>query len=236
MCDDILKKYIKKMYVINLDKRTDRYEEFKKRIENICSNDLIARISAVDGTNIVKPPKCSLVKGEIGCIKSHEKIWKEIIENDELLDEDIILTFEDDVFFSDNFNSSIEDALEKFNTIDEKNKLLFIGGRFTPNFSIKQRTTYIWKKIFEDKTFYKRKHKDSILSYDLDRTTHVLIFTKSCIKILYELLKNENEYLKNPIDHFLISVEKKYPELLNYYEYSPHLCYSPLNYKSDIRK
>lgn len=235
MNDDIFKKYFKKIYLINLDRRKDRYDEFKKRIENICSIDLITRFSAIDGSNETIPSKCSLVKGEIGCIKSHEKIWKEIIDDNNIDDNDIILTFEDDVFFCKNFNDKIESILEKFSKIENSNKLLFIGGRFHEYFTIKQSTTYVWEKVYtNDKTFYKRNQKPNIISYDIDRTTHALIFTKSCIKILYEKMKDE--YLKHPIDHFIISIEKKYPDLVTYYECSPHLCYSPLNYKSDIRK
>lgn len=88
--------FFDKIYCINLDRRTDRWEscikEFKK------NNMTVERTSAVDGKDIQS--KNDWMTGpRIGCCKSHVDILKKMIENNWKK----ILILEDDIEFIDNF-------------------------------------------------------------------------------------------------------------------------------------
>ena len=65
-----------KIYCINLDKRTDRLEEFNRDVLKGMELDKskFKRISAIDTTGMsTRNP------GAIGCMASHLKVWKDII-------------------------------------------------------------------------------------------------------------------------------------------------------------
>ena len=64
-----------------------------------------------------------------------------------------------------------------------------------------------------------------------DRTTHSYILTKKGANKLLNIF-NENKFIENPIDHWLM--EKMI--YLNSYTILPLLCWSPFDYKSDIKR
>jgi hypothetical protein len=89
-----LSKYFDKIYVINLDRRPDRYETFQKEIFKYGIEN-VERFSAIDGT--ITSNNMKLLAGEIGVLQSHleiiKKCKKEGLKN--------VLIMEDDVYFSD---------------------------------------------------------------------------------------------------------------------------------------
>lgn len=88
-------KYFDEVFVINLDRRPDRYEDFKKEMSKYGIED-VKRFSAIDGTTIDHNDS-PLLSGEIGVLLSHleiiKKCKKEGYKN--------VLILEDDVCFSD---------------------------------------------------------------------------------------------------------------------------------------
>ena len=110
---------IKKTFLINLKRRTDRLLHFKKHILNKLDidNNNFEVIDAVDGRNIQytdemlstinswnivnKKPKNF---GVIGCCLSHLSIYKKL----DYSDNDIYLIFEDDVMFAKNMDNPIK--------------------------------------------------------------------------------------------------------------------------------
>lgn len=88
-----LTKYFDRIYVINLDRRQDRYDSFKKEMAKYGIEN-IERFSAIDGATLNKTT--SLLPGEIGVLLSHFEIIKKCKE--EGLKNVLIL--EDDVYFS----------------------------------------------------------------------------------------------------------------------------------------
>jgi len=219
----MLNSFFKNIYVINLDRRKDKYSEFNNRLSDFFDTSLINRFSAIDGltlkTNIKR-------KGEVGCNMSYRQLWKNIIDDDSILDDDLIMTFEDDVFINDpaNFINDFSDSIIKFKKIEEKNKLLYIGGRFDTKYKLNHNK---WIQV-EDKIYKRNIDIDNFLA--VDRTTHVLVYTKSMIRMLYaQHLSNVN----SAIDKFIIKCHK-IPGL-HFYEYHKHLFHSPINYKTDIQ-
>lgn len=89
-------------FCINLDKRKDKWKASQKEFEKIGID--VERVSGIDG--FLEPP-ASIRPGEVGCLKSHLKVFK--IAKDRGLKSFLML--EDDVEF-------IDDFIEKFNEIE----------------------------------------------------------------------------------------------------------------------
>lgn len=110
--------FVDKIYCINLDKRTDRWE----RCDNIFkSNNIdVDRFSAVDGTKIDYENK-KLLPGEIGVIRSNLEIIKLSKKNNYKN----VLIFEDDVELVGDFNQKFEDYLKQ---IPNDWSFIYLGG------------------------------------------------------------------------------------------------------------
>jgi GR25 family glycosyltransferase involved in LPS biosynthesis len=252
MLNDFIKENFKRRYVINLKHRVDRYNEFKKRAGVYFDPELFEKFDAIDGRNVdpeiqEKEPlfKTTSKKGEIGCHLSHRQIWKNVSEDETLVDDDLIIVFEDDVFFTNNnFKYKFMEAINSFQQIKIPNKMLHIGGRFKKNFEPNRDDLMSnWKKppliiqiesnnILLERIYGDGKQQPSNESFD--RTTHALIFTKCAANIfLQSSLCDEEKPVA--LDSFFIWCHKQKKGPINYYDFFPHLCYSPVNYKSDIQ-
>jgi glycosyl transferase family 25 len=121
MLNEFIEGKIKKMYVINLKNRHDRYSEFIKKISKYFNNKLIEKFDAIDGKlldlNLIKESylKKGNKMGEIGCHLSHRNIWKLIADDDSINNNDLCMIFEDDIFFTTiNFDIHFKNAIESF--------------------------------------------------------------------------------------------------------------------------
>ena len=118
---------VKKTYVVNLQRRQSRYEQFKvyaKDSFGLEEHKDFERFDAVDGQKLainqnlkklfrlndpMSPPlkmpyrDHGFVPGVIGCSLSNIKIWEELAANDGLKDNDAFLILEDDVWLADDF-------------------------------------------------------------------------------------------------------------------------------------
>jgi len=107
--------YFKEIYCINLDRRTDRWQQVTKEFESVGILDRVIRISAVDNPD-----------GRIGLIKSFLKIFQDVkergIEN--------VLIFEDDVHFIQE-NKPIEILEKAINQVGNIDWSLFYLGANT---------------------------------------------------------------------------------------------------------
>ena len=91
--------HFEQAFCINLDKRTDKWSASKKEFEKI--NIEVERVSAIDG--FLEPP-ASIRPGEVGCLKSHLKVF-ETAKSRGLKS---FLLLEDDVEFSENFHERFD--------------------------------------------------------------------------------------------------------------------------------
>jgi len=89
------KKYFDKVYVINLDRRPDRFDSFKKELEKYGIEN-VERFSAIDG-NTIMSNNIPLLAGEIGVLESH----LQIIQNCKEKGFKNVLILEDDVYFTE---------------------------------------------------------------------------------------------------------------------------------------
>jgi hypothetical protein len=96
----MLEKYFDKIYCINLDRRTDRWEHFLNQSKNFGLNDF-ERISAIDGGKLNPSDFSSpLNQGELGLLLTTIKIFKDSIQNKY----EKILILEDDCVFENELN------------------------------------------------------------------------------------------------------------------------------------
>ncbi|MBC8950099.1 glycosyltransferase family 25 protein [Xenorhabdus sp. TS4] len=102
-----------KVFVINLEKDTNRRKNIQREIEKFKLNN-VEFISAVNGytltdnqlmDSVFNYPECQLTKGEIGCALSHLKIYKRIV--DEKIP--LALILEDDALLSLKINKVISE-------------------------------------------------------------------------------------------------------------------------------
>ena len=153
---------IKYNYVINLNRRTDRWNNITKIINDTClKNHNFIRFNAIDGNNFnedlinhnlnehqilnkLKENKINVSSGIIGCFLSHISALKKISEDDSLNPNDYVGIYEDDFLFSGSINSFNEsyETLSNTNLHELEVDLIYIGGRFKPNFI-----------FFDEKTF-----------------------------------------------------------------------------------
>ena len=217
--------YFKKIYVINLDRRPERYKEFLSKIP--FDSDTCQRFSAIDGKNI----KHHTVKENpfvMACHQSHKTIFQMCIDDDLINDEDLILIFEDDVFFSEAFEKELNTNLSLIKELPP-NFILYIGGRFVKSF--KPTSLNGWNKVTST-LYHKIGDYNTIKGSNYDRTTHSYILTKYACKEIIE--KTKHIASSQPIDSLLNNIRKYVPDM-KLYDIFPHLCYSPINYKTVIQ-
>ena len=137
-------------FCINLERRPDRWEAFKQAKP---SEIKIMRFNAVDAKNfkeyMLKNPMDFLESkigfdcdntnnspGVVGCFLSHYRLWKLIAKSTEFHDDELIYIFEDDANFVDNWFEKISSYMIGLSFTPN---LLYIGGRFSPNFNVPEK-------------------------------------------------------------------------------------------------
>jgi len=244
-------------YVINLDRRIDRYNNFLMTINKTKNfkNENFIRFSAFDGNNFYNelkrfnmenmendPLLLSILKnnstskniktGELGLVLSYLQLFLEISKNNNIKNDDYVKIFEDDIFLENNFDENYQN----FNKIisensHEKPNFIYLGGRFTPLFEIDINNESYYEK--KTNSIYKRRPVTNPgHNIHWDRTTCSYMIKKSYAKELYNIIiktLEENQFMA--IDNLYLYIHDKY----DFYDIYPHLFWSPLNYNSDIQ-
>lgn len=107
--------HFEQAFCINLDHRKDKWRDAQKQFKKIGLE--VERISGINGFD---EPPASIKPGEVGCLKSHLKVFN--LAKERGLKSFLML--EDDVEFSDNFH-------ERFNIIEPQIKsyeMLYFGS------------------------------------------------------------------------------------------------------------
>lgn len=203
-----LNSYFNKIYCINLDRRTDRWEEclneFKKHNLNV------ERFSAIDGRNleIVLEELLAqgLTVGNIGAIYSH----RAIIQYAKDKNFENILILEDDIEFHENVNQLFFDYIMD---IPSDWDMIFFGGNHSEN--------NIWMTeplISVTEHVYK-----IIRSY----ANHCYVVKNTAYDKLIEALSRKDK----PNDVLISDIQKQ----LNCYLFRPHLAWQRPSY-SDLQE
>jgi len=120
-----------KTYIINLDRRPDRWEAFKNDAKDIEFLNY-ERFSAVDGKTIKNSAQLQQIfenndynmrRGMVGCLLSHVKLYTELINS---IQYDAFIILEDDIEFTPNFKNKYDDILNQLHDASYFD-LLFFG-------------------------------------------------------------------------------------------------------------
>jgi hypothetical protein len=117
-----------KVYCINLDRRTDRLENFKKEVNKYQLGEF-ERFSAYDGKVLNLTNDYNLKPGEIGVIKSNLDIIKDAKKNNY----SSILIIEDDCVFND----EIMNFELYFKLLPSDWDMLYMGGNHNTHMGVK---------------------------------------------------------------------------------------------------
>jgi glycosyl transferase family 25 len=212
-----------KKFVINLKRRPDRLEAFKER----CPLMDVEVVYGFDGKNVCLEQSyrekvmlykfAKLKPGEKGVFISHTRIFQRIIE--ENLSHALI--FEDDAEFCGDFTERLRTVTKE---LPKDTSILYIGGRFDPEFKMKSCSSISEHIVKHDDTDW--------IGEDMDRTLHAYIISRDLAQICINELYRSNT-IDEAIDSWIIKICKKY--LLPIYNAQPLLCHSPLISNSDIR-
>lgn len=250
-------------YVINLDRREDRWNELKERInKTLLKNEKFIRYSAFDGSKYeeelkrlnleedpiikyVKNKKMKIPKGVFGCYMSHYTLLKTIFENVEINKDEWVGVFEDDFFThkdTKTFNKLWKRIKESKNGLDDLD-MIYLGGRFASGFMVPIHDFYLNFDMTKNPNIFRRKNIIELVSinnqnnFNIDRTTTAYIIKKENIpKILKGLQVKFVKKNKDLVD--FVEIDKTYPlltNLINTADHFPHLFWSPPNYQSDIQ-
>lgn len=121
---------ISNVYVINLDKSTDRLKSIKKQLDK--QNLKFTRIPAVNGKLLTEEeiknnctPFAQLFcpRNIIGCAMSHKSVWQKIIDNDDKY----AIVLEDDCKLVKNFKDKLTICVDELSNIDPEWDFLYLG-------------------------------------------------------------------------------------------------------------
>lgn len=133
------------IYCINLPLSKERYDLIKR--DKFFSNSHI--INGVYGKDVIDfiPNPNELTEGELGCTLSHIKIWKMVIEDTSIDDNDFVMIIEDDVCSIEDIEGKLEICLNSnFDFIqgNSSNKILTYSSKKSITF--KSSACYLIRK------------------------------------------------------------------------------------------
>ena len=204
-------KGIDKIYVVNLDKRQDRFNSLIEAEPYL--KDVIERIPAIDGKTLrlnkfiyklFEHNTFGWKKSVMGCSLSHMKIWSNIIKESG----NMTLVLEDDVRFNKDWISICNKSISN---IPNDADILYIGGVLPPNKAALplclNKINEYWSDIIPN-TFFSSQ-SNPIFHF----CTYSYIITKKGAEKLLQYLKISNIKSFAAVDHLLGSPEvnlKKY--------------------------
>jgi len=173
-----------KVYCINLKRRPERLEEFRKEVEKYDLGNFEV-FEAVDGNTIKNRRSNKLKPSEQGLIESNLLIIKECIKNNY----DNVLILEDDCTFTD----EVLNLDDYFNKLPTDWDMLYMGGNHNTHMNIKV-PEVINDKICQLHHTYST-HFVTIKSTLFDELEFLLSITNEPLDVTYtNLQKNKNVY------------------------------------------
>ena len=212
-------------FVINLKRRPDRLKIFQE----ICPLNDVNIIHGFDGYNLSEEneketelfAKIPLkFPGEIGCFISHLRIYQTIVKDNI----PYALIMEDDAIFTKYFIVKFLNILRQLSSTTD---IVFIGGRFTPDYHMKScdkiTANIVKHKVMNNKYIGK--------PIDFHRTTHAYLISNNMANIFLNTFHSTKVHTQ--IDHWILDVCKN--NSIPVYNTQPLLCHSPIVHDSDIR-
>jgi GR25 family glycosyltransferase involved in LPS biosynthesis len=197
------------IWMINLNRRKDRWETWIKEYPYIASK--VKRFPAIDGKNLVMDDSlCSIFpitdhnwkKSVMGCALSHLILWLQLVCESPAVKNYCIL--EDDMRFIGDWNISFDKIIKAMEYAPEDADVLYLGGVLPLNLPILQEVlepvNSFWSKVIPN-TFFVQ--KDAPPQAVMHLCTYGYIITKKgAAKLLNGLHKTEMGCYTS-IDHYM---------------------------------
>jgi len=194
---------IDKIFLINLDRREDRLDEFNKIFPY--SKSHFERFSAVDGqelkiddeiSKLFQDNNFNWLRGKIGCALSHYRIWKIGLQNGYKN----MVVLEDDILFDKNFKKLWKEM--KDDLPDNYDIIPINMEYYIEDFKVSGKKTR--KEVFKDKIIEYNKNffkvKGKIYEIGNFGTCGYIISKKGMEKLVN---KAEKEGIKDEVDNFI---------------------------------
>jgi GR25 family glycosyltransferase involved in LPS biosynthesis len=207
-----------KNYVVNLDRRPDRWENFMKISTESNIPLKFERFSAVDGKALIPTRQMlqifdnndySYRRGIVGCALSHIKLMIQLLNDN---DSDAYLILEDDITFTPNFYQKYAYIFSQIKNRDWD--LLYLGSFYYPQYC-----NIAYNK--DMKPFLEKLTADESLRKCIGGTFGYLINKKGCKKVL-EYITDMG--MTNAID----TMQQKSGNRANIYYSMPNLVFSEI--------
>jgi hypothetical protein len=181
-----LKKYFDKIYCINLDRRTDRWNETQKELKKWGLENEVVRYSGIDGNSLKN--ETQIKDGELGILNTHLKIINESKEKKYKN----ILILEDDIEFTEKIK-----LLDQYMVIVPNDwDMIYFGGNHNKHMG--KKINYLNDKIIKLEETYGI-HCVAINNSIYDLILNVIDKRKKPIDVYYaDIQKNYNCYGFNP--------------------------------------
>jgi GR25 family glycosyltransferase involved in LPS biosynthesis len=228
------------VFVINLEKRKDRWESFLSHHPDL--KEIAIRKNAIDGRNLkltpdlarlFKPNGFEWKKSVIGCALSHLALWDKLAKAPS--NNEVYLILEDDVRLKADWKQVLEKAQSR-NAIPTDFDVLFLGGILPPN-----RNSFEELGIEKVNEFIAKTRENSAFGQTPpNRFFHFCAYsyaiTRSGASKILQIIQ-ENDGYHVPADHMLCN----HYERLKIYFFNPLLagCYQdfdPIYQQSEFNK
>lgn len=204
-----------KTFVINLDRRTDRWENFLKHPEPKFLE--YTRFSAIDGSKLIPTLQLQQIfdnndynmrQGMVGCAMSHIKLCIQLLEDEET---DVYCLLEDDLDFVPEFEKKLLYCEQELNKTDWD--IFYLGHHLWKQFIDKDvYSKTLWPKI-------EQFNRSESLIRSMGGTIGYMINKKGAEKLLDYI---NITGMTNGID----TVHQKASNIINAFYAYPHLIYS----------
>jgi GR25 family glycosyltransferase involved in LPS biosynthesis len=190
--------YIDNIYVINMDKSTDRLEHMNSQIPTIGKQ--FKRIQAVEGSKLsseeiksVSDLTCSLfcTYSMIGIFLSHKKAWETMINNND----SYAIIMEDDCSVVETFQDDLKNCINELSTSDPEWDFLYLGcfGACDADKSKYSIASYV-QKIFLHNINKKPNNKYSFVP-EAPVGFHCYVISQKCAKALLHKMNKVNYHV-----------------------------------------
>lgn len=207
--------YRVKTYVINLEQRSDRWDEFSAHKEPMFLE--YEKFNAVDGSKLVSTPQLQRIfdhndynmrQGMVGCAMSHVKLCVQLLNDD---DADVYCILEDDIDFVPDFPEKLLHCCEELKKTEWD--MFYLGHHLWPQF--------IDHEVYSKTLWPKVEQFDRVESMrrSMGGTGGYLINKKGAQKLL-DFINHTG--MTNGID----TVHQKSANEVNVFYAYPHLIYS----------
>jgi len=175
-----------RIYVINLERRVDRWNTFKKQIPRNWPFQALERVAAIDGKKVPSPDWWTTGNPAWGCYRTHLRLLETCMNSGV----NSVLLLEDDAKFVPDFTSEVKKFIQH---LPDNWGMLYLGGQhlhFTQHPPLK----------VNDEVF---------VPYNVNRT-HAMALRGNTIKYVYKFLHEFQNFKKGDhIDHWLGRLHQK---------------------------